>query len=94
MGTREEFEKLTEIAEIFKGLHPTIIWFCDKSNKYATSFSGFNDRVIWLNGAWYVFQEQQKKIDAIKSKLSDIYDASDENEAVAHLLDEIQELLK
>ena len=94
MGTREEFEKLTEIAEIFKGLHPTIIWFCDKSNKYATSFSGFNDRVIWLNGAWYVFQEQQKKIDAIKSKLSDIYDASDEDEAVAHLLDEIQELLK
>ena len=94
MGTREEFEKLTEIAEIFKGLHPTIIWFCDKSNKYATSFSGFNDRVIWLNGAWYVFQEQQKKIDAIKSKLSDIYDASDEDETVAHLLDEIQELLK
>lgn len=94
MDIREEFEKLTEIAEIFKGLHPTIIWFCDKSNKYATSFSGFNDRVIWLNGAWYVFQEQQKKIDAIKSKLSDIYDASDEDETVAHLLDEIQELLK
>lgn len=94
MGIKEEFEKLTEIAEIFKGLHPTIIWFCDKSNKYATSFSGFNDRVIWLNGAWYVFQEQQKKIDAIKSKLSDIYDASDEDETVAHLLDEIQELLK
>ena len=94
MDIREEFEKLDEIAEIFKGLHPTIIWFCDKSNKYATSFSGFNDRVIWLNGAWYVFQEQQKKIDAIKSKLSDIYDASDEDETVAHLLDEIQELLK
>ena len=34
------------------------------------------------------------KIDAIKSKLSDIYDASDEDETVAHLLDEIQELLK
>ena len=34
------------------------------------------------------------KIDAIKSKLSDIYDASDEDEAVAHLLDEIQDLLK
>ena len=34
------------------------------------------------------------KIDAIKSKLSDIYDASDEDETVAHLLDEIQDLLK
>ena len=39
-------------------------------------------------------QSKQAEIDAIKSKLSDIYDASDENEAVAHLLDEIQELLK
>ena len=34
------------------------------------------------------------EIDAIKSKLSDIYDASDEDETVAHLLDEIQGLLK
>ena len=34
------------------------------------------------------------KLDAIKSKLSDIYDASDEDETVAHLLDEIQEILK
>ena len=88
MGTREEFEKLTEIAEIFKGLHPTIIWFCDKSNKYATSFSGFNDRVIWLNGAWYVFQEQQKKIDAIKNILSD------ELEYDEVLIEKIKELLK
>ena len=88
MDIREEFEKLTEIAEIFKGLHPTIIWFCDKSNKYATSFSGFNDRVIWLNGAWYVFQEQQKKIDAIKNILSD------ELEYDEVLIEKIKELLK
>ena len=39
-------------------------------------------------------QSKQTEIDAIKSKLSDIYDASDEDETVAHLLDEIQELLK
>ena len=39
------------------------------------------------------FIHQQAKIDAIKNKLSDIYDASDENEEVAHLLDEIQELI-
>ena len=36
----------------------------------------------------------KSKIDAIRSKLSDIYDASDEDETVAHLLDEIQEFLK
>ena len=39
-------------------------------------------------------QSKQTEIDAIKSKLSDIYDASDEDETVAQLLDEIQELLK
>ena len=39
-------------------------------------------------------QSKQAEIDAIKSKLSDIYDSSDENETVAYLLDEIQELLK
>ena len=39
-------------------------------------------------------QSKQAEIDAIKSKLSAIYDASDEDETVAHLLDEIQELLK
>ena len=44
--------------------------------------------------AFEFMQEQQNKIDAIKSKLSAIYDASDEDETVAHLLDEIQELLK
>ena len=39
-------------------------------------------------------QSKQAEIDAIKSKMSDIYDSSDDNEIVAHLLDEIQELLK
>ena len=39
-------------------------------------------------------QSKQAEVDAIKSKLSDIYDSSDDNETVAHLLDEIQELLK
>lgn len=85
---------MPEIAEIFKGLHPTIIWFCDKSNKYATSFSGFDDRVMWLNGAWYaLFQEQQKKIDEIVSIVRDA-DLSDGDSSVAIVHDEIQELLK
>lgn len=96
MGIREEFEELTEIAEIFKGLHPTIIWFCDKSNKYATSFSGFNDRVIWLNGAWYVFQEQQKKIDALKNKMQTALNKACmlQNSSGERIYTELKELLK
>ena len=64
-----------------------------KSNKYATSFSGFDDRVMWLNGAWYAFQEQQKKIDEIVSIVRDA-DLSDGDSSVAIVHDEIQELLK
>ena len=94
MEAREKFEALPDVAIIFKGLHPAIIWFYKTANRYATSFSGFDNKVVWLNGAWYAFQEQQIKLDAIKKKLSDIYDACDEYKTVGHLLDEIQELLK
>ena len=57
---KENFEKLGNVSEIFKDLHPTIIRFCEKELKYVTSFVGFDDRVVWLNGAWYVFQELNK----------------------------------
>ena len=55
-----DFEKLETVSEIFNGLHPTIIWFSDTESKYATSFTGFDEKVNWLNGAWYVFQELNK----------------------------------
>lgn len=63
MEAREKFEALPDVAIIFEGLHPTIIWFCKTANRYATSFSGFDNKVVWLNGSWYAFQEQEKKID-------------------------------
>ena len=62
---REQFENMPEVHKKLKDLHPTIVWFSDQENKYASSFEGFQNMVIWLNGAWYVYQEQQKKIDAI-----------------------------
>lgn len=54
---REEFENLKVISKRFNGLHPTIVWFCEKENMYASSFEGFQEMVHWLNGAWAVFQE-------------------------------------
>lgn len=62
---RGQFEKLPEVYKKLKELHPTIVWFSDQENKYASSFEGFQGMVIWLNGAWYAYQEQQKKINAI-----------------------------
>lgn len=62
---RSEFEKLSEVHKKLKDLHPTIVWFCDQENKYASSFEGFQNMVLWLNGAYYAYQEQQKKIDSV-----------------------------
>ena len=92
MGAREEFEKLEDVKQGLRHCH-----YNESTNDYHADVA-HEETHEWhtqfVNGAWYAFQEQQKKIDAIKSKLSDIYDASDEDETVAHLLDEVQELLK
>ena len=69
---REQFEKLPEVHKKLKNLHPTIVWFCDQENKYASSFEGFQDMVLWLNGAYYAYQEQQEKI-SVKDELKEIY---------------------
>ena len=89
MDIREEFEKSEHLKERL-----AICWYDEKIGCYLSIQLCDYASASYLNGAWYAFQEQQKKIDAIKSKLSAIYDASDENETAAHLLDEIQELLK
>ena len=62
---REQFENMPEVHKKLKDLHPTIVWFSDQENEYASSFDGFQSMVIWLNGAWYAYQEQQKNIDVI-----------------------------
>ena len=54
---REQFEKLPEIAD---SLSDHIVFI---GNKYTTPNPSFYDLVNWLNGAWYAYQEQQKKID-------------------------------
>ena len=71
---KENFEKLEDVSEIFKNLHPTIIWFCEKGLKYSTSFAGFDEKVAWLNGAWYVFQELNK----VKEKTKKVRNSSKE----------------
>ena len=82
---REQFENMPEVHKKLKDLHPTIVWFSDQENEYASSFDGFQSMVIWLNGAWYTYQEQQKKID----------DLTNTNESLVayknQLLDEIEE---
>lgn len=53
--SREQFENLPEIKKTLGKIHPTIIWFGD-DNQYHTSFSGFDNAVIRINGAWEIYQ--------------------------------------
>ena len=56
MGIREEFEKLDGIAErVDDG------WISLRNGAYWNKCLQRSDD--FLNGAWYAFQEQQKKID-------------------------------
>lgn len=61
---RDQFEKLPEIAD---SLSEHIYFGSD--NLYHSALINFQGLVNWLNGAWYAFQEQQKKIDAIEKEL-------------------------
>ena len=56
---REEFEKLPEIAGKLK--HATWV---EKYNQYLAKDIECKEKDLhFLDGAWYAFQEQQKKID-------------------------------
>ena len=65
---REQFEKLPEIARVIAC--DEIKW-CDTYHWYRTDNTDANSiyHVAWLNGAWYAFQEQQKKIDGALKEL-------------------------
>ena len=95
---REQFENMPEVHKKLKDLHPTIVWFSDQENEYASSFEGFQNMVIWLNGAWYAYQEQQKKIDMLKAKVQELWTELDDRQSKEHIIEKcesiIQELLK
>lgn len=66
-SNREEFEKLPEVARMVAC--DEIKW-CDTYHWYRTDNTDANSiyHVAWLNGAWYAFQEQQKKLDCCREE--------------------------
>lgn len=86
---REQFEKLPEIAEKLKQ-HG--IWYNEQINQYTVVMFKHNqermEAIIFIGGAWYAFQEQQKKIDSVLHYLSCATNPLDVEVA------DIQELLK
>ncbi len=67
---REQFEKLPEIAEILN--RNQFLFNEDKNQYYIIGFASDTQKVCDVNfigGAWYAFQEQQKKIDSLLDKV-------------------------
>ena len=63
---REQFEKLPRVKPILR-----LVKYSESSDGYdpLDQKSIYEKYADWLNGAWYVFQDQQKKIDAIEKEL-------------------------
>ena len=81
---REDFEKLPKIANIIP--KDSAFMFSEEDNCY---FDYDETRRIegFINGSWYVFQDQQKKLQAV-------YDDCTEYTTVSELLDSIKGILK
>lgn len=66
---REEFEKLPEIAGRLKAKG---IWYNEQINQYTiVCFKEDQERinaVFFVGGAWYAFQELQKKLDCCREE--------------------------
>ena len=83
---RAQFEKMPEIATSLS----QHIYFGD-DNLYHSDLINFQKLVCWINGAWFAYQEQQKKIDELKAKVQELWTELDIIEKCESI---IQELLK
>ena len=93
---------MTELRKQFEALHhiESMMQLCgagyhEITRTYKIESTGLNDREVcsFINGAWYAFQEQQKKIDDFVNIINDAY-MSNGNSSVEIVYDKIQELLK
>ena len=86
--SREKFEKLPEIAD---SLSEHIYFGGD--GFYHSSLVNFQGLVNWLNGAWYAFQEQQKKIIEVLKLLNETYPYELDTDTIFKI-SKIKEILK
>ena len=66
MDNRKEFEKSEHLKERL-----AICWYDEKIGCYLSIQMCDYASASYLNGAWYAFQEQQKKIDEIVKLVHD-----------------------
>lgn len=68
---RESFEKIPKIAQLIEEGEGDNLIFVPETNKYdAEMYITFTpDYVHYLNGAWMMYQNQQKKIEEVLQQL-------------------------
>lgn len=90
---REEFEKFPYVADKLR----TVV-FNEKFNDYHAAMINSSLSVYYVRGAWYAYQEQQKRIDAVLDLVKDAqngdYGFTCEGGDIDLFAKEINELLK
>lgn len=93
---REQFEKLQVIALLLS--FRTAIHWNEKRDRYESHDNTDAYNCIYLNGAWYAYQEQQKKIENIASLIDSLVSNSEqfdfESEQVEGVLMDICQCLR
>lgn len=64
---RESFEKISEIREKLKS-----VWWNEDRNQYCDTGKHPNSNGAFLNGAWMMYQDQQKKIEEVLQQLDSL----------------------
>ncbi len=62
---REEFEQSPKTKELLSDS----IYFDEKENRYKVNADGCLISVVFLNGRWEVWQEQQAKVEELQKRL-------------------------
>ncbi|MGT2584278.1 hypothetical protein [Acinetobacter baumannii] len=70
---REEFEQSPKTKELLSDS----IYFDEKENRYKVNADGCLISVVFLNGRWEVWQEQQAKVEELEGKLKQAYEDVD-----------------
>ncbi|HCA5313376.1 TPA: hypothetical protein MW278_001655 [Acinetobacter baumannii] len=71
---REEFEQSPKTKELLSDS----IYFDEKENRYKVNADGCLISVVFLNGRWEVWQEQQAKVDELQKRVDSLTQTMEE----------------
>lgn len=96
---RKEFEEIAEIKQQIRIGNVEFVGVDEGIYGTNNTDNVSHNSCCFVNGAWFAFQEQQKKIDAIKQHVVSFYAEADflwgfDSDQAIRQIDLIQELLK